>query len=484
MVDKDNKNWQPKLKGYPHFDAPVSMQTAIDLATNPDLVKHHKFLPFLSYKSLTKKFGSKKPKERLIRYGARKDAYIYSYYRKLLMDCYNPLLEKLGLDECVIAYRHITYEDKGELHGKCNINFAKEAFEEIARRGECIAITLDISGFFESLDHKLIRQKWLKLLGVEKLPDDHYRVYRNITNYKIVDLDECYKRLGHMTIETVGKRKVRKYKYSKKDQPKQLCKGMEEFRDKVAGYDPTYQSIIRGNPYIDPTTDRLQWGKSNDIEHRGIPQGSPISDVIANMYMLDFDVKIKALADKIGGYYRRYSDDILLIIPSDTANYKAIIEEVEQAVERNYLKIKDSKTIITRFSKSDAKEEPKGNAFEYLGFGFDGQKILLKSQTLTRYYKKMHHGINAAVKAAIEKAKEAGASDPLFFIDIPGIYHRYSNPHRDWKNRDGKKARNFISYVKRSKDLMADNAIQNQLRKHRRIIRKTLDKAIAKQSRV
>ena len=178
---------------------------------------------------------------------------------------------------------------------------------------------------------------------------------------------------------------------------------------------------------------------------------------------------------------------------SSTPNYYAIIEEIKQAVqiEGDYLKIKDSKTIITCFYKRDGKiayksfdadGTPKGNAFEYLGFGFDGERILLKSQTLSRYYKKMHRGINAEVKAAAEKAKQVGTSDILQFIDISGIYHRYSNPHNAWKNRDGKKARNFISYAKRSKILMADEAIQNQLRKHRKIIRETLNKAIAAQS--
>ena len=485
MADKNN--WQPKLKGYPHFDAPVSMKVAISLAPNPDLVKHHKFLPFLSYKNFTKKFGSKKPKERFIRYGARKDAYIYSYYRKLLMDCYNPLLEKFGLNECVIAYRHLTYEDKGEIHGKCNINFAQEAFEEIKRRGECIAITLDISGFFESLTHDLIKQKWCYLLNTPKLPDDHYRVYKNITNYKIVDLDECYKRLGFMSVETIGSRKFRRYKYSKKEQPKQLC-SMQEFRNKIAGYDPAHTSLIKGNPYSDPKADMKLWDKCQEIEYRGIPQGSPISDVIANMYMLDFDIKLKALSDKIGAYYRRYSDDILLIIPANTSNYKEIIEYIKSAVaDEGNLKIKDKKTIVTHFFKKHDEVEfksfdgiglAKGNAFEYLGFGFDGKRILLKSQTLTRYYKKMHHGIHAIVKTASEKAKLAGSNDLMAFIDVPLIYHRYSNPNREWKNRDGRKARNFISYVKRSKSLMSDQSIQKQLRKHRKIIGKTINKAI------
>ena len=103
MADYQKEEWEPKLKGYPHFDAPISEAAAIDLVKNPDLVKHHKFLPFLSYSSLTKKFGDKKPKERLIRYGARKDAYIFSYYRKLLMDCYDPILKKLGFPLLVSA---------------------------------------------------------------------------------------------------------------------------------------------------------------------------------------------------------------------------------------------------------------------------------------------------------------------------------------------------------------------------------------------
>jgi hypothetical protein len=232
-----------------------------------------------------------------------------------------------------------------------------------------------------------------------------------------------------------------------------------------------------------------QWGKSQQVEKRGIPQGSPISDIIANMYMLDFDIKMKELADQIRGYYRRYSDDILLVIPEEITEHNSIITQIKTAIEAegSYLRIKDSKTIITRFfningdikyESIDAKGNKKGNAFEYLGFGFDGEKILIKSQTLTRYYKKMHHGIYVIVKKAMGKAVMAGENDPMPFIDVSGIYHRYSNPNRNWKNRDGRKARNFIGYVKRSIKIMSDDSIQEQLRSHRKIIRKTLKKAI------
>ena len=49
----------------------------------------------------------------------------------------------------------------------------------------------------------------------------------------------------------------------------------------------------------------------------GIPQGSPISAVLANIYMLDFDYEINKYLESIGGIYRRYSDDMVAICPLD-----------------------------------------------------------------------------------------------------------------------------------------------------------------------
>ena len=86
--------------------------------------------------------------------------------------------------------------------------------------------------------------------------------------------------------------------------PKQLC-SPKDFREKIVGNGIDYKTIIKKNPYI------------LNNEYRGIPQGSPISDIIANMYMLDFDQAVKNLSDKRDWYYRRYSDDILLIVPAN-----------------------------------------------------------------------------------------------------------------------------------------------------------------------
>jgi len=479
VIQNDKILWKPKLKNYPHFDAPINIKKAKGLATTPEKVQKHKFFPFLSYKIITRKFSAKKSKDRVINYCARKDAYIYSYYRHILLNKYDSLLEQHRLSDCVIAYRKIVDENTGQ--GKCNILFADDAFNEITRRKECIAMTLDITGFFESLDHELIKQKWCKVLGVDRLPLDHYQVYRHITNYKVVDLEECYQRLGLMTVEIENGKTKKNYTSSRKEQAIQLCSA-EEFREKIAGDKSKYQSIIKNNPHVDKG------------ELRGIPQGSPISDIIANMYLLDFDQNLKLLADKKDWYYRRYSDDILLIVPLDTD-----LEEVVNGIriflnkEGGYLYLKDNKSTFTKFYQTDdiikckALDE-KGNTknteqgLEYLGFSFDGRKRNLKSQPLARYYKKIRPGIRLHVRRAMNKVKESGSTDLKSCINKvqATIYHKYSTPNQKWKKGDDQPPANFITYVARAEKIMGDNSITRQLSKHKKNIRRILSEEIRK----
>ena len=46
-----------------------------------------------------------------------------------------------------------------------------------------------------------------------------------------------------------------------------------------------------------------------------IPQGSSISAVYANVYMIDFDKRINDFITSQKGIYRRYCDDIIVVIP-------------------------------------------------------------------------------------------------------------------------------------------------------------------------
>ncbi len=141
------------LKHYPHFDRRLSIQEANEIVSNPARVAANKFYPFFLYHERWQPFraadkGRHKPKSRPIRYAARRDAYILSYYRRILSEKYEERLIGLGIDHCPIAYRKISKANGG---GKCNIDFAKDAFDEIERQGNCIAVALDIKGYFENL---------------------------------------------------------------------------------------------------------------------------------------------------------------------------------------------------------------------------------------------------------------------------------------------------------------------------------------------
>jgi hypothetical protein len=127
------------LKKYPHFDPVISAAEAKDLVRNPVSVATHTFYPFVRYSLHWNRFAEKgktgDPKDREIRYAARSDAYIYSYYRYLLSIPYETELEKAGLGSAILAYRRIASETDGG--GKCNIHFALDAFTKIRALAGC-----------------------------------------------------------------------------------------------------------------------------------------------------------------------------------------------------------------------------------------------------------------------------------------------------------------------------------------------------------
>ena len=53
----------------------------------------------------------------------------------------------------------------------------------------------------------------------------------------------------------------------------------------------------------------------------GIPQGSPISASLANIYMLEIDKYIYEYVKSYNGLYMRYCDDFIVIIPDKDMKY-------------------------------------------------------------------------------------------------------------------------------------------------------------------
>lgn len=456
--------WEPTSKHqkqYPHFDAPLSRQMLSGIANDPAQVAANAFFPFLQFKKSWIPFradGYRDPKERLIRFASRRDSVIFSRYRSLLSDLYEDCLKSAGLDESVIAYRQIPV-NQDSWRGKCNIHFAKEAFESIQELENCCAVVMDISKYFENIDHDRLKQCWAGLLSEPRLPKDHYAVYNALTQHRWVDRFEVLKALGY--VDSDGHRMV-----SEKDMPKQLCTP-QEFREKIVN-----ASLIQKNDH-----------------GCGIPQGAPLSDVLANLYLLEFDTQLAEWVGKRDGVYRRYSDDIFIVIPG---GFKQGQEAFEFASSRittfgKRLKIKKEKTSIVRyFSRPEGLQHEclsgsKGkNGLEYLGFRFDGKQVYLRDSTVSRFFRKMKLYCRREAIGLIKRYPEKSLDYILSKVNVDEISKRYGkveafDPHdtTTWT---------FWTYARRSSDVFGDmgRPIMNQVSGYRKFIQRCMDAELSR----
>jgi hypothetical protein len=395
-----------KVRSYLHFDSRVSLAFARKYIQDVEKVEAHSFLPFLACEKKTRRYNSKnrktKPKLRHILYASHLDSHIYTWYSYQLNQQYEKIIRGQLLDECILAYRTL---------GKCNIGFSKEVFDEICKRTYCTALGFDISGFFDNIDHANLKNAWCNVLGTNKLPLDHYKVYKSITKYASVERDVIFQGFG-ITKESLGSKK-------------RICSS-QEFREQVRD-----KGLIKTN-----------------TNSYGIPQGSPISAVLSNIFLIEFDKLMARRAYEIGGIYRRYCDDILWVCqPENAEAIKTFVaEEISKCGEK--LALNHDKTEICEFQRDSNGSLVGMPPLQYLGFTFDGQRRLLRSQTLSRYYRKMKAGVRATVKVALKSGKTQGYRKSL--------YEKYSHLGR----------RNFIAYAKRAAEIMDSRAIRRQVRGH------------------
>ena len=112
-----------KERNYLHFDLKLKYgQRSISVDFSKE-EKRHRFYPLLGYEQIIRKYsmdGGAKKKERSIRYASHRDAAYLEVYSIFLAKKYELILTKLGITDCVLAYR------KG---GGSNIDHAKKFFE-------------------------------------------------------------------------------------------------------------------------------------------------------------------------------------------------------------------------------------------------------------------------------------------------------------------------------------------------------------------
>jgi len=208
------------------------------------------------------------------------------------------------------------------------------------------------------------------LLGVNTLPNDYYAVYKSITKYSYFDLNKLLDITGLKHKELNQKNRVL---------------DINEFRHY-----------------------KRECLKKNNTEF-GIPQGSAISAVLSNIYMLDFDKNINNFITSKAGLYRRYSDDFIIAIPQ--CNMKELreawnyINKVINSVKR--LELQPNKTRLFEYNHSQIKNcnnllfEKIPNSkdiIDYLGFSFDGKVVTIRDKTISKYYYRMYRKVDTILK--------------------------------------------------------------------------------------
>ncbi len=237
-------------KPYAHLDAKRKPEPMERFVKDPDWVAHrHGFLPFIHVVLKTKRRKGKRVrpefKERHIYYASHLDRYVYQWYAHLTLESYERYLTTNAFGDAPIAYRSID--------SKTNIHFAKEAFDFIRDQEDAFVFITDFHKFFDNFDHRLLKDKLKKVFGVQELPDDHYRVYRSMTKFRFFDLHDIAVKLG--TTKELLRHRTRK--------PDRLLTSAEMRTMKKEG--------LRSNP------------NRREAAIVGIPQGSPISAVYANV---------------------------------------------------------------------------------------------------------------------------------------------------------------------------------------------------------
>lgn len=369
-----------KTKKYLHFDNRIGIKNAESYVTDPKKISVHSFLPLIRFEMLTERYcedESEKRKDgrpvkkkiREIMYSGHMDNYIYQYYAEILNNRYNDWVKINKIDPCSIAYRNNKQE-------KSNIHFAAEVIDTICRLGNCYILIGDFEKFFDNLNHRVLKNRLTEILDVEYLPKDWYNIFKSVTKYSYCEKKILNKKLG--TDKQFRARKELTY-----------FKTVNEYRE---------------------------FRKHNSIDKNkklfGIPQGTAISAVMANVYTTLFDIDIHKIANQYNGLYRRYSDDFIVIIPKKLHDreitvdqFKDIKDQVYKNTEKNHLLIQKEKTKLYEYDNSTMRDliKNENSRLDYLGFVFDGVNVKMREKSIYKFYRKAYKLID---KAKIQKRKK------------------------------------------------------------------------------
>lgn len=185
-----------------------------------------------------------------------------------------------------------------------------------------------------------------------------------------------------------------------------------------------------------------------------------------------------------------------MVVVAPLEHEARLMDIFKQEITAVGLQIQDSKTQVFHFEKSgeryfcfeknlDTDQLNPNRQFEYLGFAFDGRYVMLRSESLARFYRRMKRQINyGKYHARHSKTSTKGEifKNRLYKrFTFKGanrrrLYQRSRQNKNKWVLTTRYDWGNFLSYAKMAERIFPENKIKFQTRNHWRIFHEELDK--------
>lgn len=281
---------------------------------------------------------------------------------------YNIYSSNNGISDCSVAYR--TNLSNGKKTS--NITIAKEVFDFIDYNCNVWVMKGDFKGFFDNLNHNILNKNFIKVLEIKDNSSKKsawMKVIKNLENFIYIDKEKLDKLVG-----THKFKRNNTYAY------------FNSIKD--------FGTFIKKNKYL-----------LNKNKTKGIPQGTSISAILANIYMIEFDKTINKLLYKYNALYRRYSDDFIIVIPKNKMseleflNIEKHIRDLSNKL--THLIIEKNKTKILSINNGNVYDlnTKSKSSLDYLGFIFSNNTVSFRGKSIYKFYYRGRKALKAASAA-------------------------------------------------------------------------------------
>ena len=174
---------------------------------------------------------------------------------------------------------------------------------------------------------------------------------------------------------------------------------------------------------------------------KGTPQGSPVSPVLANLFMhYAFD---KWLVRKYPGCpFERYADDA--VIHCDTeAQAQALLADLAERLKSVGLELSPEKTKIVYCKDANRRGDSEHTSFDFLGYTFRARK----AKGLRGYFASFSPAISASAKKAIGQKVRAWHLRRRSGSELSGIAWDINSQVRGWINYYGAFYRSELGFL-------------------------------------